>query len=371
MAIARLALRLRRKRRRRAGEVERAGAVAHHDAHRDRRAVVEAVGEARTRRRRGGAAPRASSPRRRAGCGACRPPPSRARRSLRARAGGARRAGWRRSARSRRRGSRPASATDTALRPGAPQLVEPRPAGLDHLPGAQHHALLFERARVGRHAAGADAADLGVMRAVGGEEERLRSASRLAGRVHRRVAACGASAAKTGVTSVMSGRCEPPRNGSLVSTTSPGPRSGTSRRTQRTVSLIAPRCTGMCGAFATSDPEPSNTAHEKSSRSFTLTESAVRRSMAPISSAMAAKWWLKSSSSIGLGCATPSAAVWRCASARFAQLARRRAPSSSSNSSPRAVRRARHPGSTTVVPVASTTIAGPSNRSPGSSRSRS
>ena len=35
---------------------------------------------------------------------------------------------------------------------------------------------------------------------------------------------------------------------------------------------IEPRCTGMCGALATSEPSASNTAQEKSSRSLILTE---------------------------------------------------------------------------------------------------
>ena len=39
-----------------------------------------------------------------------------------------------------------------------------------------------------------------------------------------------------------------------------------------TARSIEPRCTGMCGALATSVPSAANTAQEKSSRSLMLTE---------------------------------------------------------------------------------------------------
>ena len=68
---------------------------------------------------------------------------------------------------------------------------------------------------------------------------------------------------------------------------------------QRTVSPIAPRCTGMCGALTTRSPPAVNTAQLKSSRSFTFTLEAVLRSVMPICSAMAAKRLLKISSIAG------------------------------------------------------------------------
>jgi len=55
--------------------------------------------------------------------------------------------------------------------------------------------------------------------------------------------------------------------------TSPGAtRPAFSRMTVSTARSMEPRCTGMCGALATSAPVPSNTAQEKSSRSLMLTE---------------------------------------------------------------------------------------------------
>ena len=54
-------------------------------------------------------------------------------------------------------------------------------------------------------------------------------------------------------TSVMSGRCVPPVNGSLRIQTSPGLRVAL-RCTAATASGIAPRCTGMCSAWATIRP---------------------------------------------------------------------------------------------------------------------
>ena len=55
----------------------------------------------------------------------------------------------------------------------------------------------------------------------------------------------------------------------------------------------------MCGAFAMSAPAASNNAHEKSSRSRMLTETAVACSTAPICSATCMNRWLKSSSCAG------------------------------------------------------------------------
>ena len=84
------------------------------------------------------------------------------------------------------------------------------------------------------------------------------------------------ASSNTGMITVMSGRWVPPLYGSLSANTSPGAISARRcRSTWRTLSPIEPRWTGMCGAFATSMPSPSNTAQEKSRRSFMLTEYAV------------------------------------------------------------------------------------------------
>ena len=66
-----------------------------------------------------------------------------------------------------------------------------------------------------------------------------------------------------------------------------------------TQSPIDPRCTGICGAFATSPPSASKIAQEKSSRSLMFTEEAVFRNVAPISSAMAMKRLANTSSETG------------------------------------------------------------------------
>ena len=66
-----------------------------------------------------------------------------------------------------------------------------------------------------------------------------------------------------------------------------------------TVSLIAPRCTGMCGALTTRLPALSKTAQLKSSRSFTFVENDVRCSVMPICSAIDANRLLKISRRIG------------------------------------------------------------------------
>src|SRR5688572_5212642 len=59
----------------------------------------------------------------------------------------------------------------------------------------------------------------------------------------------------------------------------------------------------MCGALTTSSPWASSRAHEKSRRSLTLVDSAVRRSCSPISRATAAKRWVNSSSRAASGVA--------------------------------------------------------------------
>ena len=73
---------------------------------------------------------------------------------------------------------------------------------------------------------------------------------------------------------------------------------------------MEPRCTGMCGALATSAPVRSKTAQEKSSRSLMFTEEAVFCSVTPICSAIDMKRLLKTSSITG-SASVPSAAC-RC-----------------------------------------------------------
>ena len=107
----------------------------------------------------------------------------------------------------------------------------------------------------------------------------------------------------------------------------------------------------MCGALAISSPSASNTAHEKSSRSLTLTEWAVACSRTPICSATDMNRLLKISSITG-STAVPAAARPGLASTRV------------SSRSPRPVSSARQPGSTTVVAKSSTISAGPATRSP-------
>ena len=63
---------------------------------------------------------------------------------------------------------------------------------------------------------------------------------------------------------------------------------GFSDTTARTVSLLAPRCTGMCGALTTRSPVGVKTAQLKSSRSFTFTLLEVFRSRMPNSRAISA-----------------------------------------------------------------------------------
>ena len=87
----------------------------------------------------------------------------------------------------------------------------------------------------GAHRAGVGAANIGVMRARGDEE--ICGERRRWRRVARRPT-------NTGATTVMSGRCVPPRKGSLSIATSPGA-SRNSAMAARTDIGIEPRCTGM------------------------------------------------------------------------------------------------------------------------------
>ena len=128
---------------------------------------------------------------------------SRAGRSARrCRAGASRRRDWRRSARSGRPRARPACARWRAGSPARRGTMRAAP----HEPHRrQDQAFLIDLAR-DRHRARAHAADVGVMRAIGD--------------VERRAATRGRGTPAT--TSVMSGRCVPPWNGSFSITTSPG-----------------------------------------------------------------------------------------------------------------------------------------------------
>ncbi len=57
---------------------------------------------------------------------------------------------------------------------------------------------------------------------------------------------------ETGVTTVMSGRCVPPSNGSFSTHDTPGSLLALEHR--RTAAGIEPRCTGMCSACITISP---------------------------------------------------------------------------------------------------------------------
>src|SRR5713226_441682 len=84
----------------------------------------------------------------------------------------------------------------------------------------------------------------------------------------------------------MSGRCDPPVNGSLTMTTSPSSTRPTAAIVASTERSIEPRCTGTCSACATSCAAPSKIAQEASIRSLMFGEKDVRFSTAPISSAI-------------------------------------------------------------------------------------
>ncbi len=115
-------------------------------------------------------------------------------------------------------------------------------------------------------------------------------------------------------TSVMSGRWVPPVNGSLTAKTSPG--AGSRAITAATASGIAPRCTGMCSAWAIIRPPASKSAVEQSRRSLMFDENAERISAAPISSAAA-------TSALPITC---SSTFTRLALAALAAAAARRQP---------------------------------------------
>ena len=84
----------------------------------------------------------------------------------------------------------------------------------------------------------------------------------------------------------MSGRCEPPVNGSLTITMSPSSTRPAAAIVASTERSIEPRCTGTCSACATSCAASSKIAQEASIRSLMFGENEVRFSTAPISSAI-------------------------------------------------------------------------------------
>ena len=112
---------------------------------------------------------------------------------------------------------------------------------------------------------GRRAADVGVVGAAGGEAEQR------------------AAASKTGETSVMSGRCVPPRYGSLRIQDRPGAwsRAERPRRPRRASSRGGPGCARPASP---SRRRASNSAVEQSRRSLMFAECAERNSTAPISS---------------------------------------------------------------------------------------
>ena len=114
----------------------------------------------------------------------------------------------------------------------------------------------------------------------------------------------------------------------------------------------------MCGALAINDPPASKMAQEKSSRSFTFTDSAVFCSVYPICSAIDMNRLLNTSSITG---------------SQLVPMATRsgRATTRRRTRSPIWVISACHPGSTMVVAVASMISAGPSMRPPVGMVSRS
>src|SRR5579863_8694725 len=97
----------------------------------------------------------------------------------------------------------------------------------------------------------------------------------------------------------MSGKCEPPVNGSLTMTTSPSSTMPTAATVACTARNIDPRCTGTCSACATSCAAASKIAQEASIRSLMLGENEVRFNTAPISSATDSSALRKTSSVIG------------------------------------------------------------------------
>ena len=162
---------------------------------------------------------------------------------------------------------------------------------------------------------------------------------------------------KTGVMTVISGRCVPAGKrvveGDHIARAEC--RAAPPQHDVRTLSPIAPRWTGTCGAFATSFPSASKDAQEKSSRSLMLTLSEELWSTVPACSATLMKMLLKNSSSTG-------SAV--CRSHLGGRLSRALLCAPVPGYCPWSVTLTRHPGSTMVVAASSRIRAGPDSSSP-------
>ena len=136
------------------------------------------------------------------------------------------------------------------------QLRLAEAAALDEAEIVDQHAFLVDRRGARRHRAGRGAADIGVVAARGDPEEDLPPAVVEHRRAHRDVGQMRAA---------IVGRVEREDVARMDV-------AALSRMIVSTERSIEPRCTGMCGALATSAPSPSKTAQEKSSRSLMLTE---------------------------------------------------------------------------------------------------
>ena len=99
----------------------------------------------------------------------------------------------------------------------------------------------------------------------------------------------------TGATQVTSGRCVPPRKGSLRMKTSPGERFSVA--TDLAANDIDPRCIGIWAACAIISPSELKMAQERSLLSFIFGENPALTSTEPISSAIVPRRLLKISSS--------------------------------------------------------------------------
>ena len=213
-------------------------------------------------------------------------------------------------------------------------MSEPRRAGSRRAAPAGRHA-----ARRGFASSTRSTPTRSSSRRVGGitipsSASSVENAGRLAGSIPPTSAWCARLTAYPSVvreTSVMSGRCVPPVNGSFSAHTSPG--AGSWHMTAATASGIAPRWTGMCSAWTTIRPRSSNSAVEQSRRSLMFDENAARTSTAPISSATARSALPITCSSTGITGRAPG----RACRTRPSPPPSRSAPSRS----PRRARRAR------------------------------
>jgi len=97
---------------------------------------------------------------------------------------------------------------------------------------------------------------------------------------------------KTGVNTVKSGIWDPPNYGSFVKKISPGLIFMSYFNKLYTQIDIAPKWTGIWGAFTSNFPLLVKIAHEKSNLSFMLTENDFLYKVTPIYIAMLVKWLL-------------------------------------------------------------------------------